>query len=139
MGIRSVSARRVRVRFLGPALRSHGMVTIEAAFAIASLCAVAVILTCVFAVVSAQLRVSDAARTVARAAATGAHDVTGGALGAAPEAQVSVTRDGPIIAVRVWRTVTFPVPGMQPVVVSARAEVLDETSQFELLPYEALP
>ncbi|MEI6373077.1 MAG: TadE family type IV pilus minor pilin [Actinomycetes bacterium] len=133
MGLRALIAVVVRVRTFGPARRRQrddGMVTLEAAFAVLSLTAVVVLLSSLFVVLAAQLRVNDAARVAARAEAVGNQDSVGLALASAPQAQVDIERAGGTVVVSVRQEVTFPFVGLSPIEVHSTARVIDETSDL---------
>ena len=86
--------------------------TVEAAFAIASI--VAVIVVCIGAIVSVTMHIGcvDAAREAARLAARGdaAHAVSAGERVAPTGARVTVTEDGEFFVARV--EVPSPLPGL---------------------------
>lgn len=127
-------AAHVRARFTGsaPAARDRGMVSAEAALAALSLTLLLMLLMPVFAVLAAQLRVSDAARVAARSAAAGADDAESLALRSAPLASVTITRDGSTVIARATQRVSLnPLPSID---VSSEATVLDEAALVGLVP-----
>jgi len=103
------------------------MVTAEAAIAATTLVTLLVLLTAVFAVLAAQLRVNDAARVAARAAAIGQGDPAEVAQRSAPDAAISVDRDGSVVVATATQVVALPLPGLAAVEVRGRAEVIDES------------
>ena len=129
----------VGARISGPARggvgAEVGMVTLEAALASVSLITVVALLLGVFVVVAAQLRVNDAARVAARAAAS-ASDLdaraTELAQRSAPGSSVTISRDGSTVDVSVRQSVRVPIAGIPPFTVSSHAVVLDEVTAAQL-------
>ncbi len=99
------------------------MVTAEAAVAVAALVATALLLVGMLSVVAVHLRVGDAARVAARAAARGEGDdrVRAAALRSLPGADVALTPSGDEVVVVVGQTVRIPLLRLWTMHVEARA------------------
>lgn len=110
----------------------RGMVTAETAAVLPLLVAVTLAMIWVLTVGVAQVRVTDAAREAARAAARGDSDAQATALAqqAAPGAEVSIATDGEQVTVTA-RDQVVPLglfAGLGTVTVEAEAVALDEAS-----------